>query len=149
MTFETINFKKVQVAYSAFIMVNHSFIAQHRWAACPFPEQAFLKNWHRHVFGVKVQLVMQHNDRDLEFFRVQNTLREVCKPWEHKQVEKSCEMFGVDILKTLLEMGYPVLGVRVDEDGENEAQIMNRSLTPLTQMLDAEVPEALAQQLMS
>jgi len=101
------------------ITVFAEFRAQHRWKECPFEEQAFLRDWHRHVFKVWATFTVSHSDRDLEFFVMQEHLRTLTGMWEGKQVEKSCEMFAESIIEWFLEHEYPITSVGVSEDGEN------------------------------
>lgn len=102
------------------IYVQSQFIALHRWIEAP-EEVSFLRDWHRHVFHVRIDLRVLHNDRELEFFLVQKDLRNVLWQWEALRVEKSCEMFCEEIAKAL-QKKYPTLfRVEVSEDGENGA----------------------------
>jgi 6-pyruvoyl-tetrahydropterin synthase len=106
------------------ITVRSQFVALHRWAAAPEPV-AFLRNWHRHLFLVAVELEVKHEDRELEFFLVKGALEEFLRrEFEGKYLEKSCEGFAEEILH-YLETLYPgrVLAVSVEEDGENGATI--------------------------
>lgn len=103
------------------IKVKAEFRAQHRWADCPFEEVAFLREWHRHVFHVEIDLWVTHGDRDEEFFMVQHRLRTCVGQWEGKQVEKSCEMFAEAVL--IYFSTYNVRSVTVSEDGENSGTI--------------------------
>lgn len=104
------------------IYVQSQFVAYHRWVAAPESE-GFLQAWHRHIFKVRVDLVVNTDDRDLEFFHVQKSLNKVLRKWEGLALEKSCEMFCDDIL-TALQPEYPTLfRVEVSEDGENGAVI--------------------------
>lgn len=144
MSFETVNVVPVTLLLSAVIRVRYGFVALHRWAACPFPEQAFLKDWHRHRFGVAAVFPVSHHDRDLEFFRMQEVLKALCEPWQGKQVEMSCEMFATALAQALLEMGFPVQSVTVDEDGENEAQVIVRQCPLPTTQITVDVPEDVA-----
>ena len=145
MTIEPVYFANAQLALSAVITVKHQFKALHRWAECPYEEQAFLRNWHRHVFHVTLSVAVGHNDRDFEFFRVQGALADLCsEEWEQRQVEMSCEMFAVAIIKTFIEEGFPVHRCTVSEDGENEAQVVVRNLHLPAQSVLCSVPTRLA-----
>ncbi len=104
------------------IYVQSQFVALHRWSAAP-PDEAFLQAWHRHIFKVRIDLVVTTDDRDLEFFHVQRSLNMVLHQWQGQEVEKSCEMF-CDAIFAALQPEYPSLfRVEVSEDGENGAII--------------------------
>lgn len=121
-------FNLIAVPTLVTIMVSHGFIGYHRWADAP-DAVAFLRNYHRHRFGVKAVFGVTHDDRQLEFFLVQEQLRQVCtEGFENRQFEASCEMIAKAIASALLGEGMPVLSVTVDEDGENSATV---SLMPV------------------
>lgn len=104
------------------IYVQSQFIAYHCWVNAPESE-GFLQAWHRHIFKVRIDLVVTTDDRDLEFFHVQKSLNWVLQQWQEQKVNKSCEMFCDNILAAL-QSEYPSLfRVEVSEDGENGAVI--------------------------
>jgi hypothetical protein len=110
------------------IYIQSQFSALHRWAQAPMAV-GFLTHWHRHIFKVRIDLWVTGNDRDLEFFMVQEELNTVLKQWEGCEVEKSCEMFCESILYAL-ENDYPTLfRVEVSEDGENGAVLTRNALS--------------------
>lgn len=132
------------VMLSTVITVSHQFIAYHRWLAAP-PEVDFLKNWHRHIFKVNAVLPVSHQDRDLEFFKVQQILRVMsAMNFDDRQLDMSCEMFAQKILCMLLESGHPCQSVTVSEDGENSATVMNLSLPLWPAPFVVEVPDSIA-----
>lgn len=110
--------KQTAIGFHHSIWVRAEFTALHCWPDAP-KKVAFLRAWHRHIFRVKMLLDVKHNNRDLEFFIVQEDLKKVLKKWEGKKVMKSCEMFAEDVIKQLRPK-YPSLrSVEVSEDGEN------------------------------
>lgn len=129
---------KVQMAFLATINVTTSFVAFHRWAEAP-DKVAFLRNWHRHKFNVRATFAVGHNDRDLEFFIIQERLNWVTERWVGREVEMSCEMFGQAIMEAMLKEGLPCMSVYVDEDGENGAALSLLSLSPPVQVFEIEV----------
>ena len=102
------------------IYVQSQFIAQHRWLGAPKAVD-FLCSWHRHVFKVRIDLWVMHDDRDLEFFLVQQNLQLVLHWWSNVKVEKSCEMFCQEIYEALSPKYPSLFRVEVSEDGENGA----------------------------
>jgi len=107
---------------STLIYVTTRFAAYHRWKDAPH-EVAFLRNWHRHLFHVKVSLRVSHNQRELEFFMMQHSLiLFVRRTFEEKKFELSCEDIAQQIAEFFVQYGEGVLAeVEVSEDGENGA----------------------------
>ena len=102
------------------IFVTTDFIGFHRWADAP-KVVSFLRCRHRHLFKVKVWVDVNHNDRDKEFFIVQDHLNELIGDYvdmNHEDVG-SCEM----ICEYLLDVCPDYVAVQVSEDGENGAII--------------------------
>jgi len=103
------------------IFVKFQFEGEHYWADAP-DEVAFLRNPHRHMFHVKVELQVFHDDRDIEFILFKRELLSLFKD-QNQCNGKSCEMICDDIADYILEH-YPKRGgfsVEVSEDGENGA----------------------------
>jgi hypothetical protein len=44
--------------------------ATHNWPGCPFEEVDYLRAPHRHLFGIKAYVAVNHDDRDVEFIIV-------------------------------------------------------------------------------
>lgn len=134
---------------TTFIKVKTQFEGIHCWDNCPIEEVAFLKNPHRHIFGVKVIIQVSHNDRDLEFICVKRCVDRyfqkeadknrypgtVSAIWDMGRM--SCEMvaeglhgwlnntfkFEKEAPKgyTVLESVGRLVEIEVSEDGENGA----------------------------
>lgn len=106
------------------------------------PEQvAFLKNLHRHVFYVELQIEVFHQDRELEFFIVRGALQEkiesIFAGGTHTDAW-SCEMLARE-LQQWAKIEYPrplsslplvssqkvtrKVSVKVFEDDENGAYV--------------------------
>ena len=114
---------EVTLSVCTTITVHTSFIAYHRWKDCPHPEKAFLRDFHRHVFHVHAEITVTHADRDLEFFMVQDLLTSLCRNFEGRQLDNSCESFAQILLLGLLRHGLPCYQVQVSEDEENSATV--------------------------
>lgn len=101
-----------------------SFIGLHCWpAAADVHGIEYLASPHRHIFKVRVDLAVYHDDRDLEFITVKKFLDE----WLSKQPSDlgttSCEML-CERIRDHLQNHYGigrVTRVEVSEDGENGA----------------------------
>ena len=102
----------------AFIYVTTQFVAFHRWTEAP-DEVSFLRQFHRHVFHVKVVLHVSHNDRDLEFFIIKARLENyIQSKLAGRFVDWSCETIATMILDH-----FQAAQVDVSEDGENGAVV--------------------------
>jgi len=80
----------------------------------------FLGYPHRHMFHVKAELEVFHDDRDLEFILVKRDLVKAQATGVIQLDHKSCEMIADDIAAYLKKM-YPGRWISIDvsEDGEN------------------------------
>lgn len=97
-----------------------SFEGFHKWPDAP-DEVAFLRELHRHRFHVRVEVKVQHDDRQVEFILLQ---REVDRVIRFLQATKdvscwSCERWARELFAEL-----PLWRCEVSEDGENGAIVM-------------------------
>ena len=106
------------------IYVTTTFAGMHHWPAAP-PQVMFLRNLHRHQFGVRVGLTVTHSDRQLEFFMVQAHVNTILQtkllPTLRQEPAMSCEMMATFLGRAMIADGYPVSNVEVNEDNENGA----------------------------
>lgn len=103
------------------IWVTTQFKGFHIWGEAP-EEVEFLRNNHRHLFKVKITIEVLHDNRELEFFILQEILDTFIDVELTKDNLGSCEMIGEQI-KLYFEKEYPnrFIEVEVSEDGENGA----------------------------
>lgn len=125
------------------IFVTTQFEGFHRYAAAP-DEVAFLRQPHRHMFHVEVQIVVFHDDRELEFIMVKRQLNDIVASVAAREDAGSCEQIAECILKALahrlpfyigpeerdpnvhgIAIRYRQCQVTVSEDGENGAIVNN------------------------
>lgn len=112
-----------------YIIIRDQFPALHSWPECPHEEVAFLRNPHRHMFHVEVKLVVDHNDRAIEFFMFKRVLSQVLLDlYANRDLgSKSCEMLCND-LRHVIFYNYPekvtIKSISVFEDGENGAEVV-------------------------
>ena len=94
-------------------------------------EVAYLREEHRHMFGVEVEMDVYHNDREVEFIMLKHFVDKCIHTNLTKgaQVAKlgtmSCEQIAT-ILLAELENRYGTtraITITVDEDGENGAVV--------------------------
>ncbi len=104
------------------IFITTKFEGIHCYPAAP-EAVAFLRNPHRHVFGVRIELDVFHDDRELEFilFKQEIDHQLYKKSWN---LHTSCEMMAEVLLNYVINK-YPKrnCSVTVDEDGENGATV--------------------------
>ena len=111
------------------VIVTNNFRGYHRYADAP-KNVSFLKEMHRHVFNVKTTVEVFHNERDIEFFQLQNHIESFVRYHYTKAYSdyvdgifiQSCESLAEAILRDIHET-YPGRCVRVEvwEDNENGA----------------------------
>lgn len=111
------------------VIVTNNFRGYHKYADAP-RDVAFLREMHRHIFNVKTTIEVFHNERDIEFFQLQNHIERFVRcRYEHAHGDfiegiyiNSCESLAESIMNNLHEI-YPGRRVRVEvwEDNENGA----------------------------
>lgn len=95
-----------------------------------FPEGAnevdFLEHPHRHIFTIRAEKEVTHDNRDMEFIYFKHRIREHLESFYHDDAYKclyfgamSCEM----IARVVLEK-FDCISVEVWEDDENGARIV-------------------------
>lgn len=105
------------------IVITLQVAGVHRWSACPIPEVNYLKQYHRHMFHIKVWKTVEHDDRDVEIIMfkrdVKAHIRENYFDVEHDACffgDMSCEMIA-----KIIYHEFSCSAVEVLEDGENGA----------------------------
>lgn len=115
-----------------FITVKTQFAGMHFWKDAP-SEVAFLKNLHRHIFYIVVDIPVTHKDRQLEFFILKNHIDKIISNWHETDLTKgmiylgsrSCEMIA-DYLLEKLKKDLKIeswIQVTVSEDNENSGTV--------------------------
>lgn len=99
------------------------FEGYHRWIDAPQGFE-FLRDFHRHMFHVEVEVKVEALNRSVEFIDLKYRVnRFVQLRYEHARFEDSCEMIAKEILHHLSNNAYNVSFVEVSEDGENGGRI--------------------------
>lgn len=118
------------------ITVVNDFIGYHQYAQAP-EDVAFLRAWHRHHFIIKTSLSVEHNDRDIEFFELQDKVhRFILQRFGERPLDvvvedylpgiflESCEDCAEELVNYLREeTGRNFIEVSVSEDNECEATV--------------------------
>ena len=101
-------------------IIEGSFEATHCWPQAPITE-AYLRSPHRHLFEVKVQIEVFHEDREIEYYNFKSQLSRLLV-WMPNPINYSCEKYS-DIIATNIKNAYPKrdLKVTILEDGHEGA----------------------------
>lgn len=107
-----------------FVKIRTQFIGFHSWKDAP-EKTAFLRDKHRHLFKVSVKMRVFHNDREVEFFALQDRVIRWSRRLKKDDVG-SCEMVAEKLLK-ILSREYPgrLIEVTISEDGESDGIVDN------------------------
>lgn len=98
------------------VWITSQFVAYHRWAKAP-EDTAFLRNYHRHMFHVKMGIEVLHGDREVEFFDLKRRLDE----YINDEFREGRFGFSCEIIAELILDEFNASWVEVSEDGENGA----------------------------
>lgn len=118
------------------VFLNTQYEGVHCYPEAPEPV-AYLRVPHRHIFGVKVEVQVFDDDREIEFILLKHQVNGWLRShfdgdgvWQMGRL--SCEQVCRGILKFLFDyLEYPAqryMSVTVDEDGENGATVAGRFL---------------------
>lgn len=95
-------------------------------------EVAYLRESHRHMFGIRAEVEVFHDDREVEFIMMKHFLDScLTKNYHWCSVRRlfdfgrtSCEMIATCLVGELrVKYGERNITVTVDEDGENGAVV--------------------------
>lgn len=114
-----------------FVTVKTSFEGIHCFPEAP-KEVEFLRQEHRHMFGVTAMVEVYTDDREIEFIMMKHRIndwlsrqQDECGVWNMDRT--SCEQVAKKILSVLIDnfdMDGRQYMISVDEDGENGASIV-------------------------
>ncbi len=98
------------------VFITTQFEGFHRWKDAP-DKWAYLRDWHRHIFHVRLEIPVEHNNRDIEFIDLKARVHDYLCGWTNR-FELSCEQIAGDLLAK-----FSASRVEVSEDGENGAVV--------------------------
>lgn len=104
---------------SIFVTCQKEFI--HRYVDAP-EEVYFLREWHRHILHIKLEIEVFHDDRELEFILIKRELESYLDTLDlNSPSNLSCETVARFILEHFqAEYGFQRNAtITVSEDGEN------------------------------
>lgn len=99
----------------------------HCWPGAP-ERRAYLRNPHRHLFHVEVQMEVTHDDREVEFHDVQQFAMANFPGGD--MGSQSCEMMARALCGVVSARFARVVRVTVAEDGEVGAVVTGRAPSP-------------------
>ena len=105
-----------------YIYITTQFEGFHRYENAP-EEVSFLRNYHRHLFKIRLQIEVEHNERDIEFIMCKHEIDNYINKWfKNKDMNLSCETIAEQlIIYTKKLYGDRKVICEVSEDGENGA----------------------------
>ena len=97
--------------------------ATHNWPGCPFDEVAYLRDPHRHVFHIKANKLVNHDDRDTEFIMLKHEILQYLRHNYYKSHVKMCVLgaMSCEMLARELIDAFDLCRCEVNEDNENGA----------------------------
>lgn len=100
------------------IWVTFSFEGFHAFPVAP-SDVAYLRDVHRHLFKVRVEIEVRHDEREIEFHQFLRYCRYPYRAGSTECNNQSCETLARE-LGTYIQQAYPgrELAVEVSEDGE-------------------------------
>lgn len=111
------------------ISVSESFLGMHRWKDA-IDEVSFLKSEHVHDFRVDVSCDVFHDDRDIEFYVLRKSVRDIIKDKYvlvsdiHMLGNRSCETIAFEVMKELtVKYGKRKWSVSVFENTHQGASV--------------------------
>ena len=106
------------------VFIKTTFEALHRWKDAP-KQQSYLRNVHRHIFHVRLEIDVTHVERDIEFIQLKNEVNELISEIKNdsNSVEYSCETYGALISHGIWAQYKRAVTCEVSEDDENGAII--------------------------
>ncbi len=106
------------------IIIQTRFGALHCWPDAP-EEVFFLRQLHRHEFHVRLEIQVNHEDRELEFIMVKRALEREIQNWGYQLGSTSCEQMAERLIKWVQSTYGKTrfVSCQVMEDGENGAQV--------------------------
>jgi len=100
------------------IWIQTRFTGYHRWVDAP-DGVAFLRDYHRHIFHVKLGVGVTDTNREIEFFQLKKKVDTYLRNhYKDMDFEQSCEAIAGELLDA-----FDASFVEVSEDGENGATV--------------------------
>ena len=106
-----------------YVTLEHEFV--HRYKDAP-EEVSYLRNYHRHIAHIKVQVEVFHDDREIEFIMLKHELQDHLSQF-NEQLDLSCESLAKGLLYYMqTHYGDRDMMIVVNEDNENGCEVVYR-----------------------
>lgn len=105
-----------------YIYITTQFEGIHRYKDAP-SQVSYLREFHRHLFKIRIQVEVEHNERDIEFIMFKHQIDNFIEVhYLDKEVDLSCESIAEELIEyVILMLGDRKVICEVSEDGENGA----------------------------
>ena len=117
---------------STTVRCNLQFEGIHCYPEAPL-EVAYLREPHRHIFNVEVEMDVFNDDREIEFIMLGHQIKKYIKSFSHDEhavvqlgswsCEKVANAIAGELFNTIPRSGQRDIIVTVMEDGENGATV--------------------------
>lgn len=115
-----------------FVGIKTSFVGYHRWKSAP-SEVVFLRNFHRHIFYVIVEMEVKEFDRSIEYFIAKDEIDHyISATYLNQSFDSSCEWLASEIGNFCMDNWEDKIKsctVTVSEDDENYGKVIKRRNT--------------------
>lgn len=97
----------------------------HYWQDCNIDEVSYLKNLHRHLFYIRLEKEVNHNDRDIEIIQYKHLIEKYLndKYYDVNLNLLNFQGMSCESIATELQNNFDLNLVEVLEDNENGAII--------------------------
>lgn len=104
------------------IFITTAFVGFHRWSGAPRSVD-YLRSRHRHVFHVRAETRVTHNDRDIEFIQFKDQVDAVIAEAQADGDKLNIETWSCEEWASYLLAKLELSKCEVSEDGENGATV--------------------------
>lgn len=111
------------------VFVTTQLVGFHRWPDAP-SSVSYLSNLHRHLFKVRLEVSVEHEDREIEYHTILTQLDDFVHTYlaNHWDVSWSCEAIASIMISWVADLypGRDLYRCTVSEDGENGSTVERR-----------------------
>lgn len=97
----------------------------HHWPDCPIEEVSYLRDPHRHIFHIKAYVVVDHDNRDVEFIVLKHDIKVYILTKYFDDTHHLCDFGAMScemLARELIEV-FDLSRCEVSEDNENGAVV--------------------------
>lgn len=104
------------------VVVCTEFFGSHRWPQAP-QHRSYLREQHWHPFRVRIEVLVQHEEREVELHDLRMQLDRCIVELQHSSSAWSCETWALRIGGWLFDLGLQVASCEVWEDHAHGARV--------------------------